>query len=606
MLEEIKNKLEENKDKILSILSEIEPEKVALEEYNLSLEALINSTKYTRGKANIISSYMPMNLPLYSLIIYTIIPKKCAKESNYRPSTKTLTQSKKIHDLLELDKYNINLFDGTRFNYLKDRVYKSDVVIFVGKPENADKLCKNLSSSTLFIYYGVGQNPVIIEDNADLKKASKKIAETIMFNYGQDCAKPNVILCKRKLYKEFAQDLISEIEKNIDQKTTIKNLESLREIAILLAREINYIEYGGDIDFKSKTLNPIIITKDLTEDSHNYDEFYGPVFRIMLYNNVTELKQYFSNITYKQENMNIWLFGDSDFVNSLPSSLVLHNEMVPDIDHGCCEYGGYGEKTSYLLYHGVKIAKPILINREIEYFLNNPNFTKAFYNNNNAFSTKSKLNNILFGEYKDFTQSLFKNDMSFSFIFGSHAKEISRSTSDIDMLICLKKNNTELAKKFRKWYFLLHYMYGKIPDFYYPGEIITIDKLNYLIENNKNIEFEIKNDLDTFDALFYTQIFTDRKKEIIGNYELLSKYEGEFKKYVPCFCNQIYELLEKNNMIKSDRDNMKCLMALACNDLQFFGKRLKFDAPEDRYADIVREIDDGFLVKCLKKSQTME
>lgn len=96
MLEEIKNKLEENKDKILEILKEIETEKVALEEYNLSLEALSNSSKYTKVNADIISSYMPMNLPLYSLIIYTVIPRICANQSNYRPSTKTITQSKKF------------------------------------------------------------------------------------------------------------------------------------------------------------------------------------------------------------------------------------------------------------------------------------------------------------------------------------------------------------------------------------------------------------------------------------------------------------------------------------------------------------------------------
>lgn len=503
--------------------------------------------------------------------------------------------------MLELDRYNINLFEGTRFSYLKNKVSKSNVVIFVGKPENAEKLCWALSSKTLFIYFGVGQNPVIIENNADLKIASRKIAETIMFNYGQDCAKPNIILCKKELYQEFIRNLIAEIEQNMDQKTTIKNLESLREIANLLVKDSRYIEYGGDVDFKEKTLNPIIITKDLTEDSSNYDEFYGPVFRIMLYNNDAELKQYFSNNTYKRENMNISLFGDSDFISGLPSSLILHNEMVPEIDHGYCEYGGYGDRTSYLSYQGVKIAKPILINREIEYFLNNPNFIQTIDKSNPMFSDKSKLNSILFEEYKNFVQKLFGNDMRFSFIFGSHAKGMAKPTSDIDMLVCLSKLDAELERRFREWYFVLHYMYGKIPDFYYPGELITTDKLNSIIENNKNIELGITNDANAFDALFYTQIFTDRKKGIIGNNELLLKYESEFKKYVSIFCNQIYEILEKNNMILNDRDNMKCLTALACNDLHFLGRKLEFDMPDDRYATIVDKIDDGFMAKCLKR-----
>lgn len=603
MLEEIKIKLEENKDNIIEILKEIETENVAFEEYNLSIEALSNNLKYTKLSANTISSYMPMNLPLYSLIIYTIIPRICAIQSNYRPSSKTITQSKKIHELLELDRYNINLFDGTRFSYLKNKVSKSDVVIFVGKPENANNLCQSLSSKTLFIYFGVGQNPVIIANNADLEIASKKIAETVMFNYGQDCAKPNIILCKKELHKQFVHNLIKEIEKNMYQKTTIKNLNSLKEIANLLVKEVEYIEYGGSVNFKERTLNPLIITKYLADDASNYNEFYGPVFRIMLYNNDVELKQYFSNPLYKQENMNISLFGNSNFVDELPASLVLHNEMVPEIDHGYHEYGGFGENTSYLLYRGVKIAKPILINREIEYFLNNPNFMLTNNKNNSTFSYNSKLNSILFEEYKNFVQNLFGNDINFSFIFGSYAKNMAKLTSDLDMLICLNKIDTELERKFREWYFMLHYMHGKIPDFYYPGELVTKDKLYSIIENNKNIEFRLKNDADTYDALFYTQIFTDKKKEIIGNNELLLKYESEFKKYVSTFCYQIFEILEKNNMIQNERDYMKCLMALSYNDLNFFGRRLEFDITDDKYAPIINKIDDGFLVKCLKKKK---
>lgn len=605
MLEEIQKLLEKYKNEIIDILKEVETEKVALDEYNLSIEALKNNTKYINGKVNTISSYMPMNLPLYSTVIYTIIPKLCSKKSNYRPSTKTLDQSKRIHKILNLDKYNINLFDGTRFDYLKKEVSNSDVVVFIGKPQNADKLSKNLSKKTMFIYFGVGQNPVILANNADLNMASKKIAETIMFNYGQDCAKPNIILCKKSLYKDFLKKLIMEIEKNIEQKTTIKNLDALKDVANLLVKNINYIEYGGDINFKEKTLNPVIITKELSEDTSNYDEFYAPIFRVMLYDNITELKQYFSNKIYKEENMNISLFGESAFISNLPSSLVLHNEMVPEIDNGYCEYGGYGEKTSYLLYKGVKIIKPILINREIEYFFNNPNFVNSSDRFKNISSSKTKLNVILFDEYKNFIQSLFKNNLNFSFIFGSYAKGTPKISSDIDMLVCLQKIDKEIEKKFREWYFKYHYMYGKTPDFYYPGEIITDEKLNNIICNNKNIEFKLKNDADTFDALFYTQILTDKKREIIGNQELLLKYEYEFRKFIPDFCNQIYELLKKNNMIKDERDNMKCLIALACNDLLFFGKRLKYDTPEDEYVDITEKLDDGFLIKCLKRKQKM-
>ena len=51
----------------------------------------------------------------------------------------------------------------------------------------------------------------------------------------------------------------------MEQKTTIKNLDALRNVANLLIKNINYIEYGGNINFKEQTLNPVIITKNLSE-----------------------------------------------------------------------------------------------------------------------------------------------------------------------------------------------------------------------------------------------------------------------------------------------------------------------------------------------------
>ena len=51
---------------------------------------------------------------------------------------------------------------------------------------------------------------------------------------------------------------------------------------------------------------------------------------------------------------------------------------------------------------------------------------------------------------------------------------------------------------------------------------------------------------------------------------------------------------------------MKCLIAMANNDLLFFSKMLKFDAPKDEYAEVAEKLDDGFFIKCLKRQQKMQ
>ena len=606
MLDKIKNDILKNKREIIEILSIIENKSVASEEIELCIKALGHSQKYSEKKIKVISSYLPMNLPLYSLITYVIIPRLNADTCNYRPSTKTLEISKKLHKLLKLDSYNINLFEGTRFDYNKNLVKNSDVVIFIGKPSNAEKLTKELSSNTLFIYYCVGQNPAIIANDANLELASEKIADSIMFNYGQDCAKPNVILCKSTMYPEFKKKLLTAIYNRLEQKTTIKKLEVFKDVINLLIRDKAYVEFGGNINIPNQTIDPIIVTKKFSDLKSNYDEYYAPVFRIMLYDNVNDLKKYFSNQKYKDENMNISLFGNSRYIEKLPASLVLNNEIVSDIDNGFCEYGGYGKNTSYLSYKGVTINKPLLINREINDFYNNESFVNSAqslskYNVKND----TKLKKIMLSEYEDRIRTLFGSNLNFSFIFGSYAKRLEKQTSDVDMFVCLDEEDKFAINEFRNWYFKFHYMYGKFPDVLYPGEVVTREKLESIIDNNYNVNFNVINDSDTFDSLFYTQIFTDKKINIIGDQKNLMEYEKKFQKFVPDFCEAIFETLKKNDKIRDDRDYMKCLIALSCNDLLFFGRKLDFEKTPQMYNDIIDELDDGFLGKCIKKRQLL-
>lgn len=151
-------------------------------------------------------------------------------------------------------------------------------------------------------------------------------------------------------------------------------MKSFEEAVKLLIKDKDFLVQGGNIDIKNMTLDPTIITKDYLDLETNYEEYYAPIFRILLYESELDLKKYFSNKKYKEENMAISLFGESSFIEKLPSSLILKDEIVSELDNGINEYGGYGKKTTYLSYKGINISKPLLINREINYFYNNYNF----------------------------------------------------------------------------------------------------------------------------------------------------------------------------------------------------------------------------------------
>lgn len=83
------------------------------------------------------------------------------------------------------------------------------------------------------------------------------------------------------------------------------------------------------------------------------------------------------------------------------------------------------------------------------------------------------------------------------------------------------------------------------------------------------------------------------------------EYQEKFEKFVPLFCEEIFDVLKKNNKIKDEREYMKCLIALSCDDLLFFGKKINFEQTSQTYDDIIEELDDGFLKKCIKKRQLL-
>ena len=82
--------------------------------------------------------------------------------------------------------------------------------------------------------------------------------------------------------------------------------------------------------------------------NNTYKEFYAPVFRLMAYESDLDLKNYFLSPSYKNENMNISLFGTNEYIQNLPASIILNNSIVSDVDNGYSEFGGYGKNVSFV------------------------------------------------------------------------------------------------------------------------------------------------------------------------------------------------------------------------------------------------------------------
>ncbi|MEX1063939.1 MAG: aldehyde dehydrogenase family protein [Candidatus Paceibacterota bacterium] len=368
----ILKRIRENKKLITDILLEVESYETVEDELYRSMDCLENIKKekdfLTSAKVKYISSFLPVNLPLYSLVIFGFIPSLMSKKVFVR-ATKSIAPVVKVLKSILFGHYGgIYVSQDERDDFVRDYVKHSEVILFTGRYQNVQKLERKFPNK-LIIYNGAGINPIIVNMNANIALACDKTLKTRVFNSGQDCAGPDTILIHSEVFSRFVDCLNQKIKKikvggYADRKVRVGRL--LKPIHLdTLERDMREggVVSGGNIDRENGIVYPTIICKPLSQYK-NYREFFAPIFWISEFKNEEELKSYFNTKNYTDFAMYVSVFGDLPRFQ-IPKSTVLRNEVVLDVERGNLEYGGYGDKANFVSYMGSRKIKPILISREI-------------------------------------------------------------------------------------------------------------------------------------------------------------------------------------------------------------------------------------------------
>ncbi len=374
LLNNIKNK----KGEIIKTLTEFEPLTTAEGEYHAAVDSLEtisihNSNLLEIGKHMKVSSvFLPINLPLYSFILYAFIPGLPLDSVFIRCPELTRKILRKLFAILEIEAIapKIKILEMPRAEFNLQYVSQSDLIIFTGEYNNATKLLSQ-HSDKLFIYNGYGVNPVVVHHNGDLDVAVEKIVAMRTFNSGQDCGAPDAILVNDQIFEQFLSKLkeklsklkVGSLEENPVDVGPLFNKEQLLKNLQFISGDNRKVHHGGLLDIGKQILYPIIIESGL--EQNNYHEFFAPIFNLIRYKNEQELSRYFANRHYKQNAMYASCFGNIDNLKELTGSIVLENQVILDVDTADNEFGGYGRKVNFIHYKGQKASFPILIPRDI-------------------------------------------------------------------------------------------------------------------------------------------------------------------------------------------------------------------------------------------------
>src|SRR5580700_4690146 len=334
---QLAEKIVEKSKQLKLILSDYQPQNVTdyeIERAIRTLRGLHNNGKYfTEEKIDSAAILLPSNLPLYSFILFGIIPSFLSKEINVRPNTLLQVNDiiSRIYNELELASLfpNISIINGNHEEF-KEYLKRASLVVFTGKPSNGEKVLLDMKKDSLLVINGSGHNPVVVTNTANLDDAVKGTLMLKGFNGGQDCAGPDAILVQEGIAEKFIAEFkakfsLLKVGSFSDADTIIgpiKRFSELQRFAEIFNKNNKDIVSGGIIDFRDEIVHPTTIVRGIKRYP-NYKEMFGPVAIIHPYKNDDDLSYYFEDIggRYNANRMYVTVYGDSDYLSDKDDSL---------------------------------------------------------------------------------------------------------------------------------------------------------------------------------------------------------------------------------------------------------------------------------------------
>ncbi len=203
-----------------------------------------------------------------------------------------------------------------------------------------------------------GKNPVVVDADANLKIAAKRIIWGKLLNAGQSCVAPDYVfvhVSKEKEFLKYAGDAIkqfySENPGGNGDFTRIINKNAVQRLSEYLEQSTIY--HGGIFETDSNYFSPTVLA-DVSEDSPiMQEEIFGPVLPVLTFESLDRVLNF---IRKKEKPLAAFYFSESrkkqqEFLNKTFSGDAMINDVVVHFTNFALPFGGVGF-SGMGSYHG--------------------------------------------------------------------------------------------------------------------------------------------------------------------------------------------------------------------------------------------------------------
>ncbi len=320
----------------------------------------------------------PWNYPLQLLftpLIGAIAAGNCVvlKPSEFAPATSAVI--KKIIEETFSKEY-VLFVEGEGADVIPRmmKAFVFDHVFYTGSTATGKIIYKMAAENLVPVTLELGgKSPCIVESDANLKIAARRIAMTKFSNAGQMCVAPDYLLVHASIKDEFLKALIATIKdfytKDAAEYYGYGRIINERQFNRLLQYlNENEIIYGGKTNKEELFIEPTIIDDVSPDSAAMQDEIFGPILPVISFSTDEEARaivQRNSNplalyvYTSSKQKEDFWLnnvaFGGGCINNS---SWHLTNHNLPFGGRGNSGIGRYHGKYSFETFsHNKAIMK---------------------------------------------------------------------------------------------------------------------------------------------------------------------------------------------------------------------------------------------------------
>ena len=163
---------------------------------------------------------------------------------------------------------------------------------------------KHLATVTLELG---GKSPVIVDEDADVKKVGGDLAAAKQFNGGQACISPDYVFIKEHQKDTLVEEFRAKVRQNlyrddgsikkesIAQIVNAQNFGRIKKLFDDAVAKGAKIAVGGTLEEADRTIHPTLLT-DVTPDMLiMQEEIFGPVVPVLTYRNIDDVIAYISS-----------------------------------------------------------------------------------------------------------------------------------------------------------------------------------------------------------------------------------------------------------------------------------------------------------------------